>query len=197
MVSRAQAFTLEAVIASLVVLGGLLFTFQMAGVSALGTSTANPQVSTEISGITTGTMDAAAANGTVSPTLRYWDSGPGGFHGTGPDEGYYVSQAPPTAFGALLERRLGAQNAAYNVALTYVTANGTVRERRLVRSGAPTDDAARAAVTVTLYDDDPILLANGTASNATLGNGSFYAPDAAPSSPVYTVVRVEVVAWRV
>ncbi|MFC6974726.1 hypothetical protein ACFQL1_08565 [Halomicroarcula sp. GCM10025709] len=97
----------------------------------------------------------------------------------------------------MLERRLGDRNAAYNVGIAYVDADGVIRERPLVRSGTPTDDAVRAAVTVTLYDDDPLLFANGTATDDTLGNTSFYAPDASPSSHVYNVVRVEVVAWRV
>jgi hypothetical protein len=197
MTTRAQAFTLEAVIASLIMLGSLLFALQAAGVTALGPSTASPQVSNQLSGVATGTLDAAVANGTLVPTLRYWSGGPSGFHGAPTDEQYYVSESPPTAFGALLDRRLAARNVVYNVAVHYVATDGSIQERRLVRYGDPSDDAVRAATTVTLHDNDSLLAADGTPRNATLGNSSFYAPDAAPDSHVYNVVRVEVVAWRV
>lgn len=195
MTARAQAFTLEAVVASLVVLGSLLFVVQAAGVTASAPSTASPQVGNQLSGVTTGTLDAAVAHGTLDPALRAWDEA-GRFHGAPPAEGYYLTD-PPTPFGDLLERRLGSRAVAYNVAIHYGFPNGTLGTQYLVRLGSPTDDAVRAARTVTLSDSDRLVAPDGSPTNVTLANASFYAPDAAPDSTVYNVVRVEVVAWPV
>ncbi|WP_241768054.1 hypothetical protein [Haloferax sp. ATB1] len=49
---------------------------------------------------------------------------------------------------------------------------------------------------MTLYDDDVLVDSTETPTNTTLSNAtSFYVPDAS-AGPVYNVVQVEVVAWR-
>ncbi|WP_255152358.1 DUF7288 family protein [Halorarius halobius] len=193
--SRGQAFTLEAIVAALVVLGSLLFALQASGVTALTASTSNPDAVAQREATATGVLDAAVADGTLRPTLLYWDGTRSQFHGTDFGEDHYTV-GPPTAFGALLNETLDDRSLAVNVDLEYLNASGGLERRPLVRYGRPSDDAATATRTVTLYDDDRLLAANGTATT-TLSNASFYAPDRYPGGPVYTVVRVEVVVWRV
>jgi hypothetical protein len=196
--ARAQAFTLEAIVASVVVLGALLFALQVAGVTALTASTSTQAIQDQQGSVAAGVLDAAAAEGSLGPTLRYWDNDTERFHGVprGVDRAFYTV-GPPTAFGSLLNETLDDRDVAFNVDLRWVAADGSVGRTRLVRYGQPSDDASRATRTVTLYDDDRLLYANGTRSNVPLTNASFYAPDASPDSPVYNVVRVEVVVWRV
>lgn len=198
MTDRAQAFTIEALVASLLILGSLLFTFQVAGVTSLSPTTSNQQVGNQLDGIATGTLDSAAANDSLGSTIRYWNDSSGQFHDAADDETYYVAERPPTALGELLNRRLAVRGIAYNVNVQYVTANGSVRDQRLVRYGAPTDDAVRATTTVTLYDNDSLYDSQEVSTSVTLDEASsFYAPDAAPDSRVYNTVRVEVVAWQI
>lgn len=197
MTDRAQSFTLEAVTAALLLLATLVFVTQAAGVTSLTASTASQQVPGQLRGVAAGALDAGIANGTVRPTLLYYNDTSRSFHGAG-EAGYYVDRAPPTAFGALLERTFDDRGVAYNVAVVHVDDSGTRRRVPVVRQGTPTDEAARASRTVTLYDDDALYDADGNRTNATVASSSFYVPDdRAPSSPVYQVVQVEVVAWPV
>lgn len=196
MTARGQAFTLEALVAAIVLVASLVFALGIAGVTPLSASTASEQVENQLQGTADGVLDGAEANGTLRPTLLYWNGTGGRFHGASED--HYVSRGPPTAFGETLRRTFGDRNVAYNVDVHYVNETGERRTQRLVVHGTPSDDAVRATTLVTLYDDDRLLGADGEPTNVTLANSSeFYAPDAAPDSPVYNVVVVEVVVWRV
>lgn len=193
---RGQAFTLEGVVAAVVVLVSLLFALQVAGVTSLSASTAGGHLVDQQAAVTSGVLDTAAAEGTIEPTLLYWDDQEGTFHRSEVTEPFYAT-GPPTAFGAHLNETLTDRTVAYNVNLYGVDRNGTVVRQPLVRNGRPSDDAVAATRTVTLYDDDRLLAENGTATGPTLANASFYLADADPDGPLYNVVRVEVVAWPV
>lgn len=194
---RGQAFTLEAIVAAIVVVGGLLFALQVSGVTSLAASTSSQQVLDQQEAVAGGVLDAAAANGTIGPTVRYWDDESGTFHGP-TDDGLYTT-GPPTAFGGLLNETLDGRNVGFNVDLYYANGTtGTIERTALVRYGTPSDDATRATRLVTLYDDDRLVAANGTRTDTTLANAStFYVPDRYPNGPTYNVVRVEVVVWRI
>lgn len=196
MAERAQAFTLEAVVAALLLVGSLVFAFQAAGVTANSAATSNPHVEHQLDGTAEGALDAAAANGSLAAAVRYFNASNRSFHGAA--AGHYVASRPPTRFGRLLDRTLAARGIRYNVNVSYVTASGNLTERRMVRHGTPGDNAVLAVETVTLYDDDRLLGAGGDPRPATVADAAgFYAPDAAPGSPLYNVLRVEVVVWRV
>lgn len=195
--ARGQAFTLEAVVAAVVVLGSLLFALQVSGATSLTASTSTGQGVQQHGATAAGTLDAAAADGSIKPTLLYWDDPNETFYGVSEVDEEFYTAGPPTDFGAYLNGTLATAGLAYNVNLHYVDENRTVVRQELVRKGIPSDDAARATRTVTLYDDDRLLYGNGTASNTTLANASFYTPDRYPDDPVYNVVRVEVVVWPV
>ncbi|AFK21384.1 hypothetical protein E6P09_16595 (plasmid) [Haloferax mediterranei ATCC 33500] len=199
MTDRAQTFTLESVAAALLLLGSVVFVTQAAGITPLTASTASQQVPEQQHGVAVGVLDAAFANGSLRSTLLYWDESDGAFHRT-EDERYYVAGGPPTAFGELLNETFGDRAVTFNVDIVYTNASGEQERVPMVRQGTPSDDAVRATRTVTLYDDDALLDASGNSTNTTLESvpeESFYAPDAAPDSPVYNVVRVEVVVWSV
>lgn len=192
---RGQAFTLEAVVAAIVLLGALLFALEVSGVTSLSASTSSGQVLDQQERVAGGALDAAIANGSVKSTLLYWNESAGTFHD--PDEDGYYTVGPPTAFGATLNDSLGGATLAFNVEVRYLDENGSVARKRLVRNGEPSDDAVRVVRTVTLYDDDRLRDANGTVTATRLDESSLYVPDRYPDDPVYNVVSVEVVAWPV
>ncbi|MFB6141612.1 MAG: hypothetical protein ABEJ26_14400 [Halosimplex sp.] len=192
---RAQAFTIEAFVASLLLLGSIIFALQVTGATANTASTSSGHVERRLDGATAGVLDAARSNGSIRPTILYWNSSGGAFHDA--SDSHYVASRPPTRFGALLERTLGRPHLAYNLDVRYVGSAGQVRTQHVVRYGTPSDQAVTADQTVTLYDDDRVRTATGRPGPETLAEADFYAPDAAPDSPVYNVVRVEVTVWYV
>lgn len=193
---RGQVFTLEGFIAALLVLSSVFFVLNVTAVTPLSASASNQHVENQQSAMATGLLDVAAANESLKPTLLAWDDANGGFYDASAD-GYYLTCGFDTAFGVLLAQTFEANGVACNVNLRYVTASGNLSTERLVYVGEPTDTAVRATSFVTLYDDDRLVTANGTDTNVTLANAStFYAPDAAPNDPLYNVIEVEVIVWR-
>lgn len=191
---RGQAHTLEAVAAGMLLLASVLFALQVTAVTPLTGSTSSQHIENQQASLAEGLLATQAANGTIIPTLLYWNASEQGFHGTSGKS--YRNAGPPTAFGTALNQTLGDRNIAFDVSLYFVR-NGEREQRTLVNLGEPSDHASTASRTVTLYDDDRILNADGTELD-TLENTSesYFAPDAAPDSRVYNVVEVEVVVWR-
>lgn len=193
---RAQAHTLEAVAAAGLLLASVLFALQATALTPLSASTSSQSLESQGAQAADGVLAAAAANGSLDRSLRYVNASNGTFHDTG-RRGYYVSGGPPTALGTVLNRTLHQRGYAYNVNVHYVSVGGERRTEQLVHFGAPTDQASAVSRTVTLYDDDPLLDADGEPTNTTLADAeTFYAPDRSPTSRLYAVVRVEVVVWR-
>lgn len=197
---RGQAFTLEAVTAAVLLLVSFVIAMQISGTSSLTASTDSQQIEQQQGAVVAGLLDAAVENGTLHSMVLYWNDSNGTFDGVG-EKGYYVTGGGPTEFGQLLDRSFEAGDVVFNVNVIYV--NNTTRqpEREIVvRQGDPTDSAVRVTRTVTLFDDDtltgPGSFENGSAP--TLANAStFYANDADTGGPLYQVVRVEVIVWRV
>lgn len=206
MTVRAQAHTLEAVAAGLVMLSGVAFALQIAAVTPLTGSTSNQHIENQQAYEAESLLDAEAANGSLARTLRYWDADAGRFHGaTG---GGYTGGGPPTAFGTALDEVFLERGVAYNVNVRYVVPgeNGSLSSWNtsdasvgLVNLGEPTEHATVATRLVTLRDDDRLLDAAGDPTGPRLGevNESYFAPDAAPDSGLYGVFEIEVVLWRI
>lgn len=190
---RGQAYTLEAVAAGMLLLASVLFALQVTAVTPLTGSTSSQHIENQQASLAEGLLAVQGENGTIVPTVLYWNESAGSFHGA-PDEAYR-NAGPPTAFGTALNRTLGDRNIAFDVSLYYVRPNGEREQRQLVNLGEPSDHASTASRVVTLYDDDRVRAADGT-DLGTLENTSYFAPDVAPNSRVYNVVEVEVVVWR-
>jgi hypothetical protein len=191
--ARGQAHTLEAVAAGMLLLASVLFALQVTAVTPLTGSTSSQHIENQQASLAEGLLASEAENGTVIPTLLYWNESASAFHNA--SAGVYQSAGPPTTFGAVLNRTLGDRNIAFDVNVFYVRTNGDRARRSLVNLGNPSDHASTASRSFTLYDDDRILAANGT-EQGRLDSTSYFAPDVAPNSTVYNVVVVEVVVWR-
>lgn len=195
MADRAQAYTLEAFVAALVLLGAVVFALQGTAVTPQSASTASETSQKQLERTGQGVLDDAAADGSLRQAVLYWDRSDGTFHGLEPYESAYKNAALPTAFGAQLNRSFGSRGIAYNVNIQYRTPSGTTATKTLVDSGTPSDDAVRVAEPLTLYDDDVLYTESAGPGNRTLTDASFYAPDSSPDSGVYNVLTVEVVLW--
>lgn len=192
---RAQAHTLEGVVAAMLILTSVVIALQVTAVTPLTASTASQHIEMQERASASGVLAAARANGSVRPTLLYWNNTSARFHGSG-SNGYYTTSGPPTAFGKLLNQTFTEDGYAFNVNARYVTRDGNIRERQIVHMGQPSDSATAASVTVTLYDRDVLLDADRESTLKELSSTAFFANDALPDSHVYAVVDVEVVVWR-
>jgi hypothetical protein len=195
---RGQAYTLEAFIAATILVASLLFALQVSAVDPLAGSTATEQVSTQQAAAVNGVLAAGHENGTLRPTLLYWDNSTGQFHDSGGDA---YDSGPPTPFGETLNETLGDRGYAYNVNLYHLTEEGRRNRTRLVYQGTPSARAVVASRAVTLADDDVLYNASVNSTDITLREAAprFYATDTAPApngGGVFNIVEVEVVAWR-
>jgi hypothetical protein len=190
---RGQAHTLEALAASILLLSGIVFALQATAVTPLTGSTSNQYIENQQRHVADGLLATQADNGTLKEAILYYDNGT--FHGA-PSDGY-PSGGPPTAFGRALNETFVEQGVAVNVNLYYVrNATGDrLPARPMVNMGRPSPNAAIASQTVTLYDDDRIVEADGSAG-APLSSGEHFTDDVAPQNELFSVVRVEVVVWR-
>jgi hypothetical protein len=200
MSTRAQAFSLEAFVASILLVATLSFALQSVAITSNTAGGPETQLRGQHAGITEGILDGAVDNGNLKTTLVYWDESTERFHGSDEDEGIYISESPNTTFGQTLRGMLADQQLRYNVDLYYRDADGDRARQGLVEYGTPSHDAVRVTETVTLYDNTTLVTTDETPrENATLETveGGFYAPDAATDSPVYNVIHVEVVVWQI
>jgi hypothetical protein len=192
---RGQAHTLEAFVAGLLVLSGVVFALQATAVTPLSASTSNQHVGNQERAAAIGVMEASRANDTLVPAVAFWNTSREAFPETGED-GEYHNGGPPNAFGRALNRTFGDEHTAFNVDVRYRFENGSRNQVTMVDMGTPTDDATVASRNVVLFDGTELSSgSNGTVSNPT--NGTFYAPDAEPNGPLYNVVEVRIVVWRI
>jgi hypothetical protein len=196
---RAQAHTLEALTASLLLVAGLVFALQATAVTPLTASTSSQHIENQQASTAQGVLAAAQDRGELRTTLLYWNDT--GTRHWGADYGGSYTQggppSPPIAFGATLNETFLERGIAFDVNAYYVK-SGQRRVHEIVDLGEPSDNAVVARTTVALFDDDPVLDADGDATETALGDtaGYFVGGDTAPDSGVYAVIELEVVVWR-
>lgn len=191
--SRGQAFTLEAIVAAMLLVGGLVFALHATAVTPLSASTSSQHIENQHHATARGALLIAAENGTLEVAVLNWNTTGESFYGA--RDVYYVEH-PENGFGDLLNRSFGSRGIIYNAYVTYENEADEQRRQTMVYRGEPSDNAVIASVPVTLYDDDVLYDGSETATGTSLGSSSFYAPDTAPNSRVYNVVTVELVVWR-
>jgi len=190
---RAQAHTLEAVVAALLLLTSVVFALQITAVTPLSASTSNQHIENQQQASAAGALSIAHESGALEDSLLYWNTSGDRFYNATPN-GYYT-RTMPTAFGEMLERSFGDRGIAYNVNLIYATDSGGVGREELIYRGVPSDNAVVTTRTVVLTDDDRIRHANTSAGDR-VDETRFYAPDVGDGG-YYNTIRVEVVVWRI
>jgi len=189
---RGQALTLEAVTAAIVLLVSIGFALQMTAVTPLSASTSSQHLENQLQKTSEGLLASTAADGSLQAAVLDWNESREEFTDADERVNYYRSGPPDNEFGETINATLGDRNIAYNVVVHYQTEDGARASQRLIRQGSPSDHAVSASRTIALDDTDE--LPDGTTLES---SNSFYAPDADPDGPLYNVVRVEVIAWRI
>jgi hypothetical protein len=213
---RGQAYTLEGVASTILVLTGLLFALQAIVLTPTTPGTIDRDTRAELAEQADDVLLAAHSNGSLSATARYYNWSTGGnitFYNPDPDNTTvsqrfgYGQDDPPTELGALMNQTFSQRGLSYNIFLDYQTVGDvTNREREvLVKQGVPTDNSVSTEIVVTLYDDQRITAPtedppnSGSINRSRLSDlnasaGEFYAPDAHPG-PMYNQLIVRVVIW--
>jgi len=194
---RGQAHTLEAVVASLLLLASLIFALQMTAVTPLSASTSSQHIENQQQATGSGVLAAAAETGSLKTAVLYWNNSTERFHNTNEDLGYYTSGPPDNELGDMLQRSFDKRGIAYNVYLRFQNSDGEPITRRYVYSGVPSDNAVTATHTVVLTDDDHLYDENERRTNTTVTDENVTYPISDTGGTVYNVVRVEVIAWRI
>jgi len=157
---RGQGYTLEAVVAAVLLLGGLVFALQSTAVTPLSASTSSQHIENQHQATADGALELAAEDGSLREATLNWNSTNGSeqrFYGVLGNESFMQRPAGnETAFTRLLCRTYHSRGIVYNVYVSYRTSDAERLTRSFVYRGAPSDHAIRATRVVTLYDDDPL-----------------------------------------
>lgn len=202
--SRGQAFTLEGLVAGLILLTALLFAMQAVVVTP---GAPGADVEPDIRQQAMDMLDIAEQEGALSEMVRYYnnDSNATTFAGARDSTVGYGSSVPPTRFGNLTAWTFRDRGKVVNVVIEYQRSSdpGNVsdeigsRIERLIYQGAPPEAAAVASTTVTLYSNQTLTGPEG--DGVTLAEaheqGFYPIPNVDPDGPLHNVVQVRVIVW--
>lgn len=198
---RAQAHTLESVVASLLLIGSLVFAYQVTAVTPLTGSTSSQHIENQQRAAAEGALQVAEESGALRRAALFWDATSNRFYGADDGQHYTNEEDPPNEFLATLARAFESRGMSLNVNVVYLDSDGDRRRQRMVYRGEPSNNAVTATTMLTLHDDDVLYadsdddgVAEPTDEELDTAT-SFYAPDIGSSS-VYNVVVVEVTVWR-
>jgi hypothetical protein len=191
---RGQAHTLEAITAAMILVSSLVFALQVTAVTPLTGSTSSQHIENQQGAVAEGVLATAEENGTLVPTLLYWNESADNWHGATSDG--YVRGPPPTTFGGVLERAFLQQGIAFDLTLYYVDDDGDRQRVPIVDLGDPSDHASTARRIVTLSDGDQLREPDESPSATTLEDASYVVDDQDADQALYSVVEVELVVWR-
>lgn len=164
----------------------------MTAVTPLSASTSSQHLENQLQKSSEGVLASTAEDGTLRDAVLDWNQSQRGFEESGQLQ-FHRGEPPDNGFGDVLRRAYGDRNIAYNVVVHYHTVDGGLEQQRMIRQGEPSDHAVSASWTLLLRGDEE--LTDGTP----LREAEFYAPDVdlEETGPMYNLVRVEVVAWRI
>lgn len=189
---RGQSITLEAITGSVLLLTAVLFTLQATALTPLTASTANQQIEEQNRALADDLLDVETENGTLHDLVLDYNTTVEAYNDNDMRLDAWPAE-PPGPFGDALTRTFGTQNVAYNVYVHYQE-DGATKAEPLVFQGQPSDNAVSASKTLILYDDDE-LTDEGT--DRTLSETpDFFIDDQRRDHPVYAVVELRIVVWK-
>jgi hypothetical protein len=200
---RGQAFTLEAVIGSVVILSAVLFAIQAIIITPTTGGTVDPEIRSQVQTEADDVLRLTAQNETfgLSEYVRYWSRNSIGCGGAGHGEIGYGNRKPPRQLGEVLNQTFESRGRTYNIVLRYQNESSGTETLPMVYRGEPSDNAVTATNRVTLYDNQTLSGPNATrvqltdlGTNATGDRGYYPIPNAV-DGPVYNVVEVRLIVW--
>lgn len=198
---RGQAYTLEALIAALLLVTAVLFALQSVVITPTSAGTLDRDVQSQLQHEASDVLVTAANEGELSRMARYWDCSDGGFatqRNAGAwveDDGYATDRVPVEDLASVLAQSFD-PTTRYNVLLIYDNdrSDDVQNVSRLVYQGAPSEESVSASYMVTLTDDQRVT--DPEHRHQTLADcNSPPIKDAHTGSTVYNVVEVRVVLW--
>ncbi|MFC6906302.1 DUF7288 family protein [Halalkalicoccus tibetensis] len=193
---RAQAHTLEAFAAAVILIASLLFAMQVTAVTPLSASTSSQHIENQQRAAAEDVLRAADGAGELEETVLYWNDAEGTFHGLeGEDDDHYAPGELDTDLGDRLTGAFSDRGVAYNLHVDHVDGEGSVERQRIVHAGEPSDHAVSATRLRTLYGEDPFYDEGGPTDDELGETDEFYVENTNEES-FYAVVEVEVVVWR-
>lgn len=196
---RAQAYTLEGFVGSMVVLMAVLFALQSVVITPTTGGLADRQVQAQIEQEAQDALLVANQEGNLSEVVRRWD-GNGGFEGADqpPAPGELNQTYSPEQFanesdlGQVLKNRFSENGWNYNVELH---GEGSYNQT-LVYQGSPPSSALSVSYTVTLYDDQQVTSSRSETLEEAANNDAETIPRKHGSdTPLYNVIEVRVILW--
>ncbi|MCT9096279.1 hypothetical protein [Haloarchaeobius sp. HME9146] len=208
---RAQAYTLEGFIGSVLVLAAVLFALQSVVIMPTTSGKVSRDVQEQLRVEADDILIISSQEESLSCQIRHWNGSTnentfaGGFderigYGPEPPPNITTCDADGTAFGEMLNQTFGEQGREYNIIVSYRHPSDPTLSpsERMVYRGVPTESAIAATYTVTLYDNQT-LTGQGCQPDCPelweTNSSEFPIRDAAPNSPVYNVVEVRIVIW--
>lgn len=203
---RGQAFTLEGVIGSLVVLIGVLIALQSTVITPTTGGTVDDETRQQLQQQANDILVVVAENETrdLSWYIRYWNPNTRTFYDAKQPDIGYGDKGPPGDLGVMLNQTFSQNGRQYNLVLRFrgsksPNSSGT---QRMVYQGPPAEHAVIATYTITLFDSQALSGPKATDrelheydTNASDNDDSFYPiPDVA-EGPVYNVVEVRLTVW--
>lgn len=199
---RGQAFTLEGVVGTLIVLTAVVFALQAVEVAPFADD--QREASTESLRVQVQDLLAAASDsGALGRAVTCVDAA------GEPDINVANPGQPVTDFGALLNRTLVQTGTQYSATVEYREGGGggrrfSTEDLYTPGQGTPPDRAVSATHQLVLNADDPVYRAQGNdcvedpGGQTVAETSGFYVgrhPDAPEAGPLYNVVRIRVIAW--
>lgn len=195
--SRGQAHTVEAILATLLILVGVLFAVQTTAVTPFSSTTEDKHLETQqrnsISNIATITHE----NGEMKETVLYWNTSNSSYQNSGENTAYYTD---PTVNTPLL-RELAAATSdqiVYNIDVRYYNKTGSaisVQTQRLLYVGSPSNNAITIREPLTLHDTDQLTTGTEPELQNTASD-EFYMDSVNSTTAMYNYAEVEITAWR-
>lgn len=202
---RGQAFTLEGLVGSIIVLTAVVFALQSVVITPTTSGSVNPEVRQELQTEANDVLATVGQNETfgLQDYVLYWSQNTQRFSGSINQRVGYGSRTPPGSFGNLLRTTFAQRGRTYNVRLRYLTNESNRTDSvPFIYRGEPSDDAVTATYRVTLYDNQT-LTAPGSPrvelwqydTDQTNNEDGYYPIPNAIDGPVYNIVEVRLTVW--
>lgn len=204
---RGQAFTLESLVAALLLLTALLFALQAVVITPTSAGSLDRDTQAELLQESSDTLVTAENEGELSRMARFWEQDSNGnwVFADGPNStsGPYVSEnigyerdlLPVQDLGESLNHTVREGNQ-YNVVLAYQTPDGNRETIALVYQGTPGQEVVTTSYAVTLTDDQLVTGPDEPGRTLEQANSTADVPILdLNAGPVYNVVEVRLVLW--
>ncbi|MGM0605510.1 MAG: DUF7288 family protein [Halobacteriota archaeon] len=196
---RGQAHTVEAFVAALLLVSGLVFALQATAVTPLSASTSNQHIENQQRAAANDVLAIAAAEGDLKAAVLCWNpNGNETFVNASTETGAYLSGGEQAAagcgqFGRQLAETFGDRSVAYSVRVVYHNATGVVKTQPMIDMGDPSDSAVTASRTVAIYPDDRL---GPDGEGQPVSEATLYGEDDPDWMAYPTQIEVEVTVWR-